>query len=493
MGFAPPHADRGRKRRPSRCLRLEMLEGRDLLAAGSLLQSWHGGSTMAHAQLVSASSNSIGSTFVPQRQSHVGVQSPATPQGASRFLMHAANWHPPVSGDSPATLEAFTPQYFQGLQGGTLSLGSGSTSLPMGMLVSARTVQGTTLNGGSALNIGGGTLALQPIGGASSLTLVGANTFGGGTTITGGRLQLGGGTNVPISAGLQVPITNTGSTSEQLPILNSAGTLTLTSSTAEDLSFGGYSGSILGAAPGAGPAYSGTLTPNSNSYRLSGGEGTLALSSAATYRASASTLDGNGSLTFSGGAVGGGTFAKSGTGTLEIGGAPSLGSNSGIQVSGGTLRFNTTSGAATIATGVTAPITNGATLELAGSVSDLSAPTTVASRVHVINNSSQAGTGVLVSGTNQQVGAIDGSGTTLLNVGSDLTADHIVQNSLVIGGTATSAGLVTINASDSSGTPLAATLGLSLANSLSPSTPFAAGTLSGSSLLASSGSSSGAI
>ena len=57
-------------------------------------------------------------------------------------------------------------------------------------------------------------------------------------------------------------------------------------------------------------------------------------------------------------------------------------------------------------------------------------------------------------GTHKQVGNIDGSGTTQDNAGSDLTANHIIQSALVIGATAGSHCLVTIDASDSSGGPL---------------------------------------
>ncbi len=61
---------------------------------------------------------------------------------------------------------------------------------------------------------------------------------------------------------------------------------------------------------------------------------------------------------------------------------------------------------------------------------------------------------LLVSGTNQQVGAIDGIGDTIINAGSDLTADHIIQNALIIGGTADNTGLLTIAATDADGNPL---------------------------------------
>ena len=49
---------------------------------------------------------------------------------------------------------------------------------------------------------------------------------------------------------------------------------------------------------------------------------------------------------------------------------------------------------------------------------------------------------------------IDGTGSTQVNAGSNLTADHIIQTALVIGGTAGSSNFVTIDASDASGNPL---------------------------------------
>ena len=95
-----------------------------------------------------------------------------------------------------------------------------------------------------------------------------------------------------------------------------------------------------------------------------------------------------------------------------------------------------------------------------------------ANRVNITNNSQQTSGGMLlVSGTNQQVGAIDGTGDTVVNDGSDLTANHIIQNALVIGGTAGQPALVTIDASDASGNPLGQSSGLALAGSLTSSGP----------------------
>ncbi|HKD35756.1 MAG TPA: PEP-CTERM sorting domain-containing protein, partial [Pirellulales bacterium] len=142
---------------------------------------------------------------------------------------------------------------------------------------------------------------------------------------------------------------------------------------------------------------------------------------------------------------------KSGIGTAEIAGAPSFGAGTQISVNAGTLRFNMTSGSPTVASGVTVTVTDPATLELAGSISALAVGT---NRASIINNSTAGG--ILVSGTNQVVGGIDGGGTTIVNAGSDLTADHIVQGALMIGGTPGNPALVTIDASDSSGNPLAA-------------------------------------
>ena len=179
----------------------------------------------------------------------------------------------------------------------------------------------------------------------------------------------------------------------------------------------------------------------------------------------------NTTATFAGGFVNNGNsnFVKAGGGTVEIDNAPTLANNSTLSVTTGTLRFNIVSGTPTIGTGVTAVVSSGATLELAGSVSALAKG---ANRVNITDNSTAPG--ILVSGTHQQVGNIDGSGTTQVNAGSDLTANHIIQSALVIGGTAKNPGLVTIDASDASGNPLNQSSGFVLAGSLSQSGPFGA-------------------
>ncbi len=214
-----------------------------------------------------------------------------------------------------------------------------------------------------------------------------------------------------------------------------------------------------------------SLNNNQSVNSLSGadsgsGAASVSVGSGTTFtvaQSSNTTFDGQLAL-----ANGGASLVKSGGGTLEARGAPSLGDGGSISVSGGTLRFNVTSGAATVGTGVVAAVSGAATLELAGSVSALSSNISTAHRVDVANNSTAAA-GLLVSGTNQQVGGINGTGSTSVVAGASLTANHIVQSALIIGGTAGSHGLVTISPSSASGNPLVQSSGLALVGSLTPS------------------------
>jgi hypothetical protein len=176
------------------------------------------------------------------------------------------------------------------------------------------------------------------------------------------------------------------------------------------------------------------------------GTGTIA-GAAGTNLAYGSNL----SSSFGGTISGSLRLIKTSGSTLEIDGAPTLNAGSSIEAAGGTLRFNVVSGAPTIAAGITATVSSGATLELAGTVSAL---TNGSNRVNVMNDSTTPG--LLVSGIHQQVGDIDGSGSMQVNAGSDLTANHIIQGALVIGGTAGNLGSVTIDASDVAGNPLTA-------------------------------------
>jgi autotransporter-associated beta strand protein len=184
---------------------------------------------------------------------------------------------------------------------------------------------------------------------------------------------------------------------------------------------------------------------------------------------------------------------KTDGGVWILSGANSYSGNTAV--SGGTLKFAITSGTPSVGAGASATVAAGATLELAGTVSALGKAG--GNRVHVVNNSTASG--VLVSGKNQVVGGIDGAGNVQVNAGSDLTADHIIQNALIIGGASGNLARVTIDASDATGNPLDAAPGGPLSQSsdatsigsLTPSASFGADSFPSSNTLAGAGSSPG--
>jgi hypothetical protein len=89
----------------------------------------------------------------------------------------------------------------------------------------------------------------------------------------------------------------------------------------------------------------------------------------------------------------------------------------------------------------------------------------------------------LSTGTSQNVGLISGTGDTGVAAGSDLTADGIVQNALIIGGAAGNLGHVTIRPNSGNvvmaADPEGAAGGL-IASSLAPATPFGSASAGGS-------------
>lgn len=278
----------------------------------------------------------------------------------------------------------------------SLAAGAGNT-YRLGGRAGTLTVTNGVLVGGNSLIVG----STQP-NGAGTVILAATNTFGGGTTVVNGTLR----TTADGALG--------------------SGGLTVNTST------GGVadirSSETVGALSGTGSA-------------------NLIVMAGKTLTVNQTT-----STTFAGTVNNSGTIVKSGAGSLEITSAPSLNSGSSLVVNDtGKLKFNVVSGTSSVGTGVTATVSNSAVLELAGSVSALSGAT---GRTDVINNSTAAA-GLLVSGRNQQVGGINGSGTTKVTDDAQLTANHIVQSALVIGGSAGHAAVITIAPSDNMGAPLA--------------------------------------
>jgi autotransporter-associated beta strand protein len=148
-------------------------------------------------------------------------------------------------------------------------------------------------------------------------------------------------------------------------------------------------------------------------------------------------------LTISGGISGSGMLSKEGNGTLAITGPNTYTGNTAIDA--GRLRFQITSGSPAVAAATMVTVAPGATLELAGPISALGDAS--GNRAQIINDSTTSG--LIVSGANQIVGAIDGGGSTAISAGGDLTADHIIQTALAIGGTVAEPAKLTIAPSDS--------------------------------------------
>jgi autotransporter-associated beta strand protein len=128
-----------------------------------------------------------------------------------------------------------------------------------------------------------------------------------------------------------------------------------------------------------------------------------------------------------------------GEGSVSLSGVNSY--TGGTTVSNGDLVLTAQAGSQVIAPGTTITVSNTASLLLSGTLSDLGSATV--NPVKIINNSASP-VGVSVAGTNQQVGEIDGTGTTFISAGDDLTVGHLIQGSLVINGAADSHSTVTI-------------------------------------------------
>ena len=317
--------------------------------------------------------------------------------------------------------------------GTTFDLASGTSLSVTGVVSGSGANQSLTLTGGGTLTLGN------------------TNTYSGGTTVAAGTLQA----------------TAFGALGSGPLAVNSTGSATIVNVT-DNQSVGGLSSTISG-----------------------GGSATIDVAAGKTLSAgpaSGSAAFG-GALVLAAGSPGAGAaFTKTGAGTEVLTAAPQLGNGSALNVGGGTLQVNVASGAASVGTSVTAEVSGGSTLELAGSVSALGTAT-AANRVDVTTNST-ADT-LLVSGGNQIVGGIEGSGTVQVNASTSLTANHITAGALVIGGDAAHSATLNIAPSDSFGDPTGST-GFALAGSLAPSAATAAGGTSSASLMAADSASSAA-
>ena len=347
------------------------------------------------------------------------------------------------------------------ISAGTLQVGNGGTTGSLGTGPISVASEATLVIDRSDNVIlanaisGSGTLSIA---GSGSLTLSGANTLSGGVSINQGTFSTNylpssapaGGGNIGFSnlpAGTIV-ISGNGTFQYTGVAVTSSDTITL-GPPGGTLDASGTSNAALNLSSTAAVAFSSNTSPAT--FTLTG------TSTGANTLAAAITDPGTGANVTK--------VVKNGAGTWVLTGADNY--TGGTVVNHGTLRLSLTGGG--VMGGVTAMVKNDATLEVTNSTPALS-------ETPVVNNSTAAA-GLLISGTCLEIKSIDGTGKTQVNAGGDVTTDHIIQGAIIINGTAGNQGSVTIDASDSSGNPLA--VGMSLAGSLRPDGPFGAGGSSG--------------
>ena len=275
--------------------------------------------------------------------------------------------------------------------------------------------------GPAALGESGGSHSLGKTG-AGSLTIDRSGTYTGGTFVTNGAVTVSA--SGAIGSG-PLEVDGASGNASSITFLNMS----------VPQSVAGLTGTVSGGTARVSVTNGATLSVNQASGTATFA-GTLALGSGAGVNT-------------------GGTLTKSGSGSQVLTAPPQLGNGAVLNVSDGTLKVAAGSGTVSVGTNVTANISGTGTLELAGSLSALG--TSTAGQRVAIYDTSTAPVGILVSGGNQQVGAISGTGNIQLAPPSgqsvSLTADHIKAGDLVIGGDATSSAILSIAPSDTFGNP----------------------------------------
>lgn len=145
------------------------------------------------------------------------------------------------------------------------------------------------------------------------------------------------------------------------------------------------------------------------------------------------------------------TVVAAGAGSLDLQGQQTWSDNTTLSLASGTINYAIPTGPTSLGANDRLSIAAGAQVNVGGAVDPFS--DAGGRRVSIVNSSV---TGLNINAGSVRVGAVSGSGTTTVAAGSHLTADSIIQGALVIGGTAANAAVVTIDASDASGSPLAA-------------------------------------
>ncbi len=354
--------------------------------------------------------------------------------------------------------------------------------------LTAGTAGGTQLQLQHGLNINfNGISATYPTGGTGAMT---ANIVNGATSPV---ISLASGSSVSVDPNVTLTIASTigdSQTGATAVTKIGAGMLTLTAANTYSGGTTINAGTLrtatnLNNALGTGPLVANaavSLGGNESTGMLSGSSaGSISVASAKTL-AVAQSADATYAGSLALGTTGSGaTLFVSGSHSLLLTGSAAINAGSAISVGDGInpakLRMDAAS-ASTVGASVSVTVAASATLELDGMHPALQDGLNTTIRAHITNSGTLAvGNSVVApSGTTQQVGGIDGSGSVVVGdtVAASLTADHINQSSLVIGAGST----FTLAPSAADGSPMAG-LGvgggsLMLANSLMPASGFIA-------------------
>ena len=348
----------------------------------------------------------------------------ATAFGASQSLI--------VNGGGLVGFNGFS-QSFNTIDGnGTLQFSSGES-----LTVSSGMFGGSIVGNGSLTKIGGG-----------SLTLAGANTYTGSTTVNGGTLiagsnsAFGSSQSMSIAAGATVDLNGF---SQTFSSIGGTGTVALNGGATLTIGAGGTTSSL-----GVSLTGSGNLTKE--------GSGTVTLDGSNSYTGATSVLDGTlraGNATAFGGSH---TLNVSSSGTLDLNGFnasfSSVASSGAIDLNGATLIVGADGSSSTIGGTIQG---NGGLTKIGSGVLTLTGfnaytgPTFVqggtlrTAGANVLNSTGDFGLGAgatfELSGFNQSVGSLSGSGSVILG-GNTLTVGANNSSSAFGGAISGSGGLV---------------------------------------------------
>ena len=249
------------------------------------------------------------------------------------------------------TITPFNNIYKLGGGGGTLTFTS--NLVDFGATKRSLVAGGPGLSGTVALNspgntYSGGTSVESGILQVNAISNLGANVLGNDVVVNGGSLTLTDPGNLGDKQLLTVNAAGTVAAASTFGLIQnlitrvtagSTGGIALAGDSSENLNF---SGNVLSLGTVGAATYSGTITPNSNTYRFGGGGGTLTVTSNLTGTGRSVVVGAaSGGVTLlsplTGNTYTGGTTVNSGT--LQIGNGSAIPTTSVLTVNGGTMDF----------------------------------------------------------------------------------------------------------------------------------------------------------